>query len=224
MPVLRFFAAFALCGLASVAAGQNATATTAVIDTTAGRLTCRLLTSQRPVTTSAFIALAEGIRPWTEPDGTVVQGPLFYDGTRIDASSAGIATGVRNTRDQKPAGPGFAPENSPLVPFDTPGLLAMTIRDGKEGPSRFLVTDHANHELEGTAVVFGQCDDVSVKVVAQMRRDLQKTDNHPRLPAAINHVAIVQAGAPLPKPVLALAEDNVVPPLPATPLARAGRA
>ncbi len=43
------------------------TGPTAVIDTTMGRLTCKLYDKQAPVTVANFIGLAEGTKDWTDP-------------------------------------------------------------------------------------------------------------------------------------------------------------
>jgi cyclophilin family peptidyl-prolyl cis-trans isomerase len=207
------------CVLALPALGQTVAEPTAVIDTTAGRLTCRLLTHERPVTTARFIALAEGTAPWTAPDGTVVSQQPFYDGTRIDPASAGIAAGNRAAADEKPAGTTFPAETAPPLLFDRPGLLAMMSRKGLAGPSRILITDHANAEADGRGVVFGECDEASTKLVASLRHKLQSTDNHPAEAVAINHIAIVAAGQPLPPPAAAVAAEAVLPALSPPPLA-----
>jgi peptidyl-prolyl cis-trans isomerase A (cyclophilin A) len=211
MLFLRLCAAALLCAL-------PAFAQTAVIDTTAGRLTCKLLSHERPVTTAAFIALAQGTKPWTAPDGSVIQGQPFYDHTRIFPSAAGITGGSRATSTEKPAGPTFPAETTPTLLFDHPGLLAMFEADGREGPSRFLVTDHGNAELDGHAVVFGQCDEASVRLVARLRRTLQSTDNHPVTPVAIDRIAIVPAGKPLPLPARTARRAQILPPQRSAPL------
>jgi cyclophilin family peptidyl-prolyl cis-trans isomerase len=169
---------------------------TAVIDTSAGRITCTLFTQGRPATTAHFLALAQGLR---------------YDGSRIDPASAGISAGPRTT----PAAAPFPIETSPSLLFDRPGLLAMPIREGQEELSRFLIADHGNTEMDGNAAVFGQCDEASVQLVAKLRHTLQSTDNHPAMPFAINHIAIVPAGKPLPPP----APAAKLSPRPVAPLA-----
>ena len=65
MPPLRicFVALISLSALSAVGESQKLSEPTAVIDTTAGRLTCTLLTQERPVTTARFIALAQGASP-----------------------------------------------------------------------------------------------------------------------------------------------------------------
>jgi cyclophilin family peptidyl-prolyl cis-trans isomerase len=191
---------------------------TAVIDTTAGRITCVLLTHARPATTAHFIALAQGTEVWSAPDGSNGDGKPFYDGTRIFPHTAGIAAGTRATPTQKAAGAPFPIETAPSLQFDRPGLLGMIASKGSAGPSRFLITDHANTEVDGRAVVFGRCDEASVRLVATLRHTLQSTDNHPATPFAINHVVIVPAGKPLPPPAPAVATDAILPAQTTVPL------
>jgi len=219
MRTLHRLLAVYICLVVPSINGQAAVGSTAVIDTTAGRLTCTLLTHERSATTARFIALAEGTEAWIAPDGTVVRNQPFYDGTRIYPSSAGIAAGNRATPTQKAAGSMFPAETAPALLFDRPGLLAMVSRKSEAGPSRFLITDHANSELDGNAVVFGHCDEASVKLVARLRHTLQSTDNHPTAPVAINHVAIVAAGQALPPVAAAVAGETILPPLTGAPLA-----
>jgi peptidyl-prolyl cis-trans isomerase A (cyclophilin A) len=212
----HLFAAALACASAIPAFAQSAP--TAIIDTTAGRLTCTLFLKQRPATTARFIALAEGTQPWIAPDGSLVHGKPFYNGTRIFPASGGISAGTRAIKTEHPAGPTFPAEALPQLFFDRPGLLAMVSANGQEGPSRFLITDHANTELDGHAVVFGQCDAASVKLVAQLRHTLQSTDNHPLTPVAINRIAIVPPGAPLPPPAPAIPAEAILPPQSTAPL------
>ena len=48
-------------------AAPTPTGPTAVIDTTMGRLTCKLFSAQSPLATANFIGLAEGTKTWTDP-------------------------------------------------------------------------------------------------------------------------------------------------------------
>src|ERR1700734_2830660 len=58
------------------------TGPTAVIDTTMGRLTCKLYEKETPVTTANFIGLAEGTKVWTDPNTLKkIRNKPFYDGT-----------------------------------------------------------------------------------------------------------------------------------------------
>jgi peptidyl-prolyl cis-trans isomerase A (cyclophilin A) len=217
MPNMRRLLIACICSPVLVAHCQP-TEPTAVIDTTVGRITCTLFTHARPVMTTQFIGLAQGTKAWTAPDGSAGRGKPFYDGTRIYPHSAGIAGGARATSSQQSSGAGIAVETSPPLLFDRPGLLAMTVSKGNAGPSRFLITDHANTEVDGHAVVFGHCDDASVRLVTALRQTLQSTDNHPDTPFAINQIAIVPAGKPLPPRAPPFASDAILPVQPIIPL------
>ncbi len=218
--MLPFRALVAACVFAfTLHADCQSSEPTAVIDTTAGRMTCTLLTHERPLTTARFIGLAQGTTAWVQPDGSAGGGKPFYDGTRIFPQAAGVAAGVRATPSEQPAGETFPAEATPALLFDQPGLLAMTIAKGSAGPSRFLITDHANREVDGHAVVFGRCDEATVRLVATIRHILQSTDNHPTTPFAVNHIAIVPAGTPLPPPAPQVAANTILPAQPITALA-----
>ena len=67
-----------------------------VIDTSMGRITCRLYEKQAPVTVANFVGLAEGSKDWTDPaTDKMVQGKGFYDGTGMVGISDGVMAGDR---------------------------------------------------------------------------------------------------------------------------------
>jgi peptidyl-prolyl cis-trans isomerase A (cyclophilin A) len=204
---------------AGVCRGQGVSGPTAVIDTTMGRLRCRLFATEKPLTTANFIGLAEGTRDWNDPvTGTAVHGGPFYDGTRIYGIPAGLRGGSRAGEGQK-AGMGLPSEDKPAMWFDRPGLLAMRGNKGKPSGSEFEILDHANAEMDGQgAVIFGECDEASVKVVTAISHSLLAADNNPPTPVAINHIAIVREGQPMPPVAKDWPAAAVVPammPLPA---------
>src|SRR5271163_4671892 len=58
------------------------TGPTVVIDTTMGRITCKLYEKEAPVTVANFIGLADGTKDWTDPKTLKkVHHQPFYDGT-----------------------------------------------------------------------------------------------------------------------------------------------
>jgi len=185
----------------------------AVIDTTAGRLRCRLFAEERPRTTANFIGLAEGTKDWNDPKTEAsVRRQRFYDGTALRGIPAGIAGGSRAEEGEKAAGPSLAPETAPPMRFDRPGLLAMVGTKGEVSGSRFEILDHANAEMDGAAAtIFGQCDAASVKVVQGISHRLLAEDNLPAVPIAINRVSIVRAGEALPAIAPDIPVAKVVP-------------
>src|SRR5579875_1767968 len=58
------------------------TGPTAVLDTSMGRITCRLFDKQAPQTVANFVGLAEGTKDWTDPTTHEKEhGRPLYDGT-----------------------------------------------------------------------------------------------------------------------------------------------
>ena len=213
---LRFwlFLMAAAVGGSRLCTAQTAPAggVTAVIDTTMGRLTCKLMTREAPKMSANFIALAEGSADWKDPaTGEVVHGKPFYDGAAIAGISAGITSGDRVGGDKGTAGDPFPVEHVAGVVFDKPGRLAMKVADNQTSRSIFLITDHASDSRNKTASVFGQCDDASVKVVEAMSHLLLSSDSHPDAPVGINHITIIHDGDAMPPVAANLPAEMIVP-------------
>src|SRR5580700_9639737 len=115
----------------STAAKPAATATsasskpTAIIDTTAGKLTCTLFPEKAPIGVANFIGLATGTKDWKNPvSGTTKHGVPMYDGTifhRVIPNfmiQGGDPAGTGSGAD--PVTP-FKTEASPDLLFDQPG-------------------------------------------------------------------------------------------------------
>jgi cyclophilin family peptidyl-prolyl cis-trans isomerase len=191
-----------------------------VIDTSMGRIACRLYAKQAPVTVANFVGLAEGSKDWMDPaTGKVVQGKGFYDGTGLAGVSDGIMGGDRLGMWRGTAGAPFAMEKSGLG-FERAGRLVMAKyrpeAGAVKGPdmtssSVFYVLEHADREYDGRGTVFGQCDDASLAVVTAISHALLSVDNHPAEPIAINHIAVVKEGEALPAVAAAVPLAQVTP-------------
>jgi cyclophilin family peptidyl-prolyl cis-trans isomerase len=177
------------------------TGPTVVIDTTMGRLTCKLFEKEAPVAVANFIALAEGKKEWTDPvSGAKMTGKRFYDGTVIAGSSSSyIVGGDRLGNRQGTAGYTFANEIVPGLNFDIPGRLAMVNTKPDGNSSQFLITSRPAKSLDGRMPIFGQCDEASAKRAAAITRFALTTDSDPNQPVVINRVTIVRQGQPLPR-------------------------
>jgi peptidyl-prolyl cis-trans isomerase A (cyclophilin A) len=210
------------------------TGPTVAIDTTMGRIVCRLYDKQAPQTVANFIGLADGSKDWKDPTASPtaepVHGKPFYDATALAGVSGGILGGDRVGGLLGTAGPPLPAEKSGLG-FDRAGRLSMArymppagSPKGEEETSSsvFYVLDHANREYDKRGgTVFGQCDDDSLKVVAAISHALLSVDNHPAAPVAINHISVVKAGEPLPPVVADVPASTVTPqpsPMPASGL------
>jgi peptidyl-prolyl cis-trans isomerase A (cyclophilin A) len=192
------------------------TGPTVVIDTSSGRIVCKLYTKEAPQTAANFIALVTGTKDWTGSDGSVQHAKPYYDGLQVFGAAAGISTGNREAYGLGSAGAGTPPEKTGLD-FDRGGRLAATIKDGLQSPGAFVVTSDPDLEYSKRSVVFGQCDAGSLAVVAGISHSLLSVDNHPEHPVILRKVMMVAEGEAMPPPTPATeGEANLtVPPLPA---------
>ena len=170
---------------------------TAVIDTSAGRFTCKLYSQQAPGTAARFAALAQGTQTWTDSSGAVQQGIPFYNGLQVFGMSDAVGSGDRAAFHLGTAGPDLLPEKTGLD-FDRPGRLAALVAGGKQSSSGFAITDHADREWARRGIVFGQCDQASVDLSTKLTHELLSTDNHPEHPVVLRSLRILPPGQALP--------------------------
>ena len=188
------------------------TGPTVVLDTTMGRMTCRLFDKQAPLTVANFIGLAEGTKPWTDPvSKKKMKAKPFYDGTTFHRVipefmiQGGDPTGT-GTGD-----PGymFADEFDPNLNFDVPGRMAMANSGPGTNGSQFFITEVPTTHLDQKHTIFGQCDQPSISVVSAIARVQRDANDKPIQPVVLTKVTIVREGQPLPP----------LPPAPAAPVA-----
>jgi peptidyl-prolyl cis-trans isomerase A (cyclophilin A) len=176
----------------------------AVVDTTLGSFTFRLLTEQAPQTVAHFVAFAEGRMEFVDPlTGNKKKVP-YYDGLAIHKTKfaqwfeAGDPTGT---------GHGMPPVWVPSEPgpnnFSHPYRVGMTSASLKRiSGVLFFATIVAEPALNGSHNCFGeivQGRDV-VEEICNVKID---NDGKPLEPVVIRHIAIVKSGnpPPLPEPV-----------------------
>jgi peptidyl-prolyl cis-trans isomerase A (cyclophilin A) len=196
------------------------TGPTAVIDTTMGRLTCKLYDKQAPVATANFIGLAEGTKDWTDPKTLKkMHNQPFYNGTTFHRVIPGfmIQGGDQLGDGTGDAGYFFQDEIDPTLTFSEPGRLAMA--NAGPGPSgggtngsQFFITEAPTEHLNGKHTIFGQCDAHTVLLVASIARVERNADDKPLTPVVINRVTIVPDGQPMPpEPVVKPAPTPAAP-------------
>jgi peptidyl-prolyl cis-trans isomerase A (cyclophilin A) len=115
------------------------TGPTAVIDTSAGRFTCKLYTQQAPDTVANFFALAEGSKEWTDASGAIQRAKPFYDTLQVFGMSDAVASGERVAMSLGTAGQDLIPEKTGLD-FNRAGRLAAIVMAGKQSSSAFAIT------------------------------------------------------------------------------------
>ena len=170
---------------------------TAVIDTTAGKLTCALFPDKAPIGVGNFIGLAQGTKDWTNPVSHAKKhGVPLYDGTIFHRVIPEFMI-----QGGDPAGTGsgeigfeFKNETSPTLKFDRPGRLAYANAGPNTNGSQFFITEVPYPHLNGGYTIFGQCDEASVALVKQIARMGRDANDRPYRPVKINHITIAKAG------------------------------
>jgi peptidyl-prolyl cis-trans isomerase A (cyclophilin A) len=177
------------------------TGPTVVIDTTMGRMTCKLFSKEAPKTVDNFIGLATGSKTWTDPVTLQkVTGKPFYDGTTFHRVIPNfmIQGGDKLGNGTGDAGYFFEDEFSPSLRFDVPGRLAMANSGPNTNGSQFFITETPVPQLNGKHTIFGQCDAHSVLLAGSIARVERNSEDKPFTPVVINKVTIVPEGQPLP--------------------------
>ena len=181
------------------------TGPTVLIDTTMGRLTCKLFTKQAPLTTANFIGLATGTKDWIDPTTQKKRRTHFFDGLAFHRVIPEFMIQGGDPQGDGTGDPGyfFQDEIDPSLTFDVPGRLAMA--NAGPGPtgsgtngSQFFITEAPVPQLNGKHTIFGQCDAHTVLLVASIARVDRDANDKPRTPVVMNKVTIVPDGVPIP--------------------------
>ncbi len=184
-----------------------ATKSTAIINTTAGKMTCTLFPDKAPIGVENFIGLASGTKDWKNPvSGATKHGVPLYDGTIFHRVIPGFMIQGGDPAGNGTGSPGYEFKNevSGDLLFDKPGRLAYANSGPGTNGSQFFITEMAVPHLNGGYTIFGQCDEASVELVKQiahMARD--PSNDKPFRPVKIVHITIVRgtgAGTTVKKP------------------------
>jgi peptidyl-prolyl cis-trans isomerase A (cyclophilin A) len=202
------------------------TGPTAVIDTSMGRLTCKLFDKQAPITVANFIDLAAGTKDWTDPKTLKkVHHQPFYTGTTFHRVIPGFMIQGGDRAGDGTGDPGyyFEDEIDPSLEFDVAGRLAMANAgpgpDGKgTNGSQFFITEDPVPELNGKHTIFGQCDANSILLATSIAHVERDASDKPITPVVIERVTIVRDGQPVPPaPVVPAAATEAPAAAPAPP-------
>jgi peptidyl-prolyl cis-trans isomerase A (cyclophilin A) len=166
---------------------------TAVIDTTAGKLTCVLFQDKAPIGVANFIGLATGTKDWTSPiTHQKKHGVPLYDGTIFHRVIPNFMIQGGDPMGTGTGDPGyqFKNETSPDLKFDRPGRMAYANAGPDTNGSQFFITEIAYPSLNGGYTIFGQCDEASVTLVKEIARMGRDSNDKPYKPVKINHITI----------------------------------
>lgn len=191
------FTAIAILFVLPLAFGAAGTQPKAIIDTTAGKLTCTLFPDKAPIAVANFIGLAEGTKDWNSPvTHQKKHGVPLYDGTIFHRVIPNFMIQGGDPAGNGTGDPGyqFKNETSPDLKFDRPGRLAYANAGPDTNGSQFFITEVPYPSLNGGYTIFGQCDDASVALVKQIARMGRDSNDRPYNPVKINHITIQQGG------------------------------
>jgi peptidyl-prolyl cis-trans isomerase A (cyclophilin A) len=177
------------------------TGPTAVLDTSMGRITCKLFSKEAPKTVENFIGLAEGTKDWTDPvTHKKMHGKPLYDGTQFHRviPEFMIQGGDPTATGMGDPGYMFEDEFDPNLNFDVPGRLAMANSGPNTNGSQFFITEVPTEHLNQKHTIFGQCDDSSILVVKSIARVERDGNDKPVDPVILKKVTIVPEGQAVP--------------------------
>ena len=189
-------------GAATSTAAKPATASsgqpTAIIETSAGKMTCTLFPDKAPTGVANFVGLAQGTKDWTNPVSHAKKhGVPLYDGTIFHRVIPNFMI-----QGGDPAGSGsgdvgfmFKNETSPDLKFDRPGRMAYANAGRDTNGSQFFITEVPYPSLNGQYTIFGQCDEPTIALVKQIAHMGRDSNDRPYRPVKINHITITTVGA-----------------------------
>lgn len=136
----------------------------AALETSAGKIECKLLADKAPNTVANFVGLATGQRPWKKPGTSKWIKKRAYDGTVFHRTIAGFMIQGGDPKADGSGEPGYviADEIWDGAKHNRAGLLCMANRGPNTNGAQFFITDAAAPHLDGNYTIFGECEPVSV--------------------------------------------------------------
>jgi peptidyl-prolyl cis-trans isomerase A (cyclophilin A) len=135
----------------------------ATLETTKGKIECKLLPEKAPNTVANFVGLARGLRPWKDSTDTWIKKPA-YDGTIFHRIIAGFMIQGGDAKGNGSGEPGYVIKDELWegAKHDRAGLLCMANRGPNTNGAQFFITDAAAPHLDASYTIFGECEPVSV--------------------------------------------------------------
>jgi peptidyl-prolyl cis-trans isomerase A (cyclophilin A) len=131
----------------------------AILDTSEGKIVCRLFEKDAPKTVANFTELAEGKREWTHPVTRKKSKDRLYDGTIFHRVIPDFMIQGGDPAGNGMGGPGYQFEDetkgSPHK-FDKIGKLAMANAGPNTNGSQFFITVAPTTWLTGKHTIFGE--------------------------------------------------------------------
>lgn len=148
---------------------------TAVMVTSLGTITIRLFHELAPKTVTNFIGLAEGSRPFRDPETGDWVKRRFYDGLSFHRVIPGFMIQGGDPVGNGTGGPGyrFDDEFHPTLRHNKAGILSMANAGPGTNGSQFFITEGPTPHLDDRHSVFGEVIEglEVVKKIANVSRD-----------------------------------------------------
>ena len=171
---------------------SQAPGTYAVLQTSQGKIVCRLFEKEAPKTVANFIELAEGKREWTHPTNNNKSTDRLYDGTIFHRVIPKFMIQGGDPAGTGFGGPGYKFEDetkgSPHS-FDKAGKLAMANSGPGTNGSQFFISVAPTPWLTGNHTIFGEVVEGMdvVEKISELPRD---RSDKPRTPVMLEKVEI----------------------------------
>jgi peptidyl-prolyl cis-trans isomerase A (cyclophilin A) len=131
----------------------------ATLETSEGKIVCRLFEKDAPKTVANFVDLAEGKREWTHPSTRKKSNDRLYDGTVFHRVIPDFMIQGGDPQGTGMGGPGYQFEDetkgSPHK-LDRAGILAMANAGPNTNGSQFFITVAPTTWLTGKHTIFGE--------------------------------------------------------------------
>ena len=165
----------------------------AVLETTMGRIVCRLFPDKTPETVANFAGLANGTKRWMDAKSNTWVQRRFYDGLIFHRV---IPDFMIQGGDQTGTGSGgvgykFKDEFSPDLTFAKSGKLAMANAGPNTNGSQFFITVAPTPHLNNHHTIFGEvvAGQSVANAIALVRKD---ANDRPRTPVVMTKATIVE--------------------------------
>jgi len=165
----------------------------AVLETTKGRIVCRLFPAKAPETVKNFVGLANGAKRWYDDKKKAWTERRYYDGLTFHRvipnfmiqGGDQLGTGMGNV------GYTFKDEFVADLTFAKPGRLAMANAGPNTNGAQFFITVAPTEYLNNRHTIFGEVvegQDVA-DAISQVPRD---SEDKPQTPVVMKTVTIVE--------------------------------
>jgi len=167
----------------------------AVFETNQGTIVAELFPDQTPKTVENFVGLAEGTKPYRDPNLGEMVKRHFYDGLTFHRIIPGFMMQGGDPQGTGRGGPGYRFEDEIVdsLKFDQPGRLAMANSGPNTNGSQFFITQVPTPHLNGRHTIFGQVvegQDVVDKICTQ----IGTRTGAPKEPVTIKKLTIERVG------------------------------